>query len=113
MAMCLAESVLDVGGLDPADQLRRYVRWWRDGYWSSTGACFDIGITTRGALARFERSGAVVDDVVDEESAANGSLMRLAAVPIRWHRDLAAAAERSARRAARRIPRGAPSTPAG
>ena len=32
---------------------------------------------------------------VDEESAANGSLMRLAAVPIRWHTDVTVAAERS------------------
>src|SRR5690606_31553883 len=33
---------------------------------------------------------------VDEESAANGSLMRLAAVPIRWHADPAEAAEQAA-----------------
>ena len=45
MAMCLAESILDTGSLDSADQLRRYVNWWRDGYWSSTGSCFDIGTT--------------------------------------------------------------------
>ena len=37
MAMCLAESILDRGELDPVDQLTRYVRWYRDGYWSSTG----------------------------------------------------------------------------
>jgi ADP-ribosyl-[dinitrogen reductase] hydrolase len=46
MAMCLAESILDTGLLDPADQLRRYVAWHRHGYWSSTGTCFDIGNTT-------------------------------------------------------------------
>jgi len=54
MAMCLAESILDVGRLDPADQLRRYVTWWREGYWSSIGTCFDIGSTTSRALYRFE-----------------------------------------------------------
>lgn len=94
MAMCLAESILDLDALGPADQLRRYVSWFRDGYWSANGRCFDIGGTTRGALARFERTGAVTDDDVDQESAANGSLMRLAPVPIRWHGDLAEAAER-------------------
>ncbi len=78
MAMCLAESILDVGDLDPADQLRRYVAWWRDGYWSSNGRCFDIGGTTAGALSRFEDTGAVTDHDVDQERAANGSLMRLA-----------------------------------
>jgi ADP-ribosyl-[dinitrogen reductase] hydrolase len=96
MAMCLAESTLDVGDLDPADQLRRYVAWRRDGYWSSTGRCFDIGGTTRRALSRFESDGSDVDSSIDQEQAANGSLMRLAPVPIRWHLDLAEAAERSA-----------------
>src|SRR5579859_7045499 len=57
MALCLAESLLDCGGFEPADQLGRYVRWWREGYLSSTGRCFDIGIATSDALARFERSG--------------------------------------------------------
>jgi ADP-ribosylglycohydrolase/protein-tyrosine phosphatase len=94
MAMCLAESILDLDDLDPADQLRRYVSWYRDGYWSANGRCFDIGGTTRGALVCFERTRAVTDDDIDQEAAANGSLMRLAAVPIRWHDDLAEAAER-------------------
>jgi ADP-ribosyl-[dinitrogen reductase] hydrolase len=95
MAMCLAESILDLGDLDPADQLRRYVSWFRDGYWSANGRCFDIGGTTRHALARFEWTGAVTDADIDQESAANGSLMRLAPVPIRWHNDLGEAAERA------------------
>ena len=96
MAMCLAESILDVGGLDPADQLRRYCSWRHEGYWSSTGDCFDIGGTTSAALSRFERTGAVADHPVDQGAAANGSLMRLAPVPIRWHADLVEAAERAA-----------------
>jgi len=32
MALCLAESLIAKGGMDLADQLERYVRWWRDGY---------------------------------------------------------------------------------
>jgi ADP-ribosyl-[dinitrogen reductase] hydrolase len=95
MAMCLAESILDTGDLDPADQLRRYVAWWRHGYWSSTGRCFDIGGTTTRTLARFERDGSVTEPTIDPDQAANGSLMRLAPVPIRWFRDPAEAVERS------------------
>jgi ADP-ribosylglycohydrolase len=88
MAACLAESLVEVGGFDPADQLRRYVRWYRDGHWSSTGRCFDIGGTTRGALTRFEASGdAATAGATDERSAANGSLMRLAPVPIAFAHD--------------------------
>ncbi len=84
MALCLAESLLDRGGHDATDQLERYVRWWKDGYLSSTGECFDIGTTTQSQLARFLRTGEPQDPRIDEEAAANGSLMRLAPVAIRW-----------------------------
>ena len=57
MALCLADSLLGAGGFDPWDQLALYVRWYREGYRSSTGAFFDIGNATRAALERFERSG--------------------------------------------------------
>lgn len=95
MALCLAESIVDTGSMDLADQLRRYLLWKDDGYLSSNGRCFDIGITTRTQLERFRRTGDPIDPQPSEESAANGSLMRLAAVPIRWHSDTAEAAARS------------------
>jgi len=95
MALCLAESILDTGTLDLADQLRRYLLWKDAGYLSSNGRCFDIGTTTRIQLERFRRTGEAIDPHPDDEAAANGSLMRLAAVPIRWYADPAAAAERS------------------
>lgn len=96
MALCLAESLVHREGHDPADQMRRYVRWWRHGHFSPTGRCFDIGSTTRSQLARFEQTGAPHDPHVDEESAANGSLMRLAPVSIRWSHDPAAVIEQAA-----------------
>src|SRR3546814_20119957 len=96
MALCLAESIVDTGGTDLTDQLRRYAAWRRDGYLSSTGRCFDIGNTTSHQLSRFERTGQAVDPNPDQHAAANGSLMRLAPVPIRWHTDPGVAAERSA-----------------
>lgn len=95
MALCLAESLLDRGGMDLTDQLRRYLLWHDTGYLSSTGRCFDIGTTTRSQLARFRRTGEPVDPRPEEESAANGSLMRLAAVPIRWPGDPGTAARMS------------------
>ena len=81
MALCLADSLVECGGFDPADQMRRYVRWWRDGHRSSRpGNCFDIGNTVRDALARFERTGEPFAGSTDAMSAGNGSLMRLAPV---------------------------------
>lgn len=82
MALCLATSLLERGGFDPEDQMRRYVRWWRKGYLSSTGSCFDIGGTVRAALSRFERDGDPIAGSKDPQSAGNGSLMRLAPVPM-------------------------------
>jgi ADP-ribosylglycohydrolase len=86
MALCLAESLIECGGFDPADQMRRYVRWWRQGHLSSTGVCFDIGDTTRAALERFERTGEPYAGRTEREVAANGSLMRLAPVPLFFRR---------------------------
>ena len=84
MALCLAESLVETGGFDPRDQMERYVRWWREGHWSSTGRCFDIGSTTRAALARFERTGEPYAGSTDPNTAGNGSLMRLSPIAIAY-----------------------------
>jgi ADP-ribosyl-[dinitrogen reductase] hydrolase len=84
MALCLADSLIERRTFDPIDQLERYVRWYREGYLSSRGACFDIGATVRGALVRFEKTREPYCGSTDPMSAGNGSLMRLAPVPLRW-----------------------------
>jgi len=56
MALCLAASLIECRGFDAKDQMRRYLKWRREGYMSSTGRCFDIGNTTSEALSAFERS---------------------------------------------------------
>jgi len=80
MALCLAESLAEKEGFDPADQMTRYLNWWHWGYLSSTGNCFDIGSTVRSALTRFQDSGEPYSGSTDPWSAGNGSLMRLAPV---------------------------------
>jgi ADP-ribosylglycohydrolase len=98
MALCLAESILEAGW-DPVDQLRRYVRWMKEGHLSSTGRCFDMGQTVLSALGRFERTGEPYCGSTHPNSAGNGSIMRLAPVAIRFARDrdhaIARAAESS------------------
>jgi ADP-ribosyl-[dinitrogen reductase] hydrolase len=84
MALCLAESLIQMHGFDAEDQMSRYVRWWRDGYLSSTGRCFDIGITVRSALTRYEQTGDPFSGSTDPHSAGNGSLMRLAPIPLAY-----------------------------
>lgn len=82
MALCLAESLVEKRGFDPLDQMQRYVRWRRDGHYSVKGYCFDIGNATSAALYRFERSGDPFSGSTDTHSAGNGSIMRLAPVPM-------------------------------
>ncbi|CAF2387630.1 unnamed protein product [Rotaria sp. Silwood2] len=55
MALCLAASLISKGGFDSYDQLLRYKWWYRKGYMSSTGTCFDIGASTRQAIEEFEK----------------------------------------------------------
>ena len=82
MALCLAESLIECGGFDPRDQMERYVRWWKQGYMSSNGRCFDIGNTVSAALRHFQRTGEPLAGSTDPNTAGNGSIMRLAPVPM-------------------------------
>lgn len=86
MALCLAESLIERGGFDPIDQLRRYTQWYRQGYLSSTGRCFDIGGTVRAALEQFEQTGEPYCGATHPYSAGNGSIMRLAPAPLLYAR---------------------------
>jgi ADP-ribosylglycohydrolase len=95
MALCLAESLVERAGFDPVDQLTRYVRWYREGHLSSTGKFFDIGTTTSAALRRFERTGEPYCGIADARASGNGSLMRLAPVPMFFAADPRRAVEMS------------------
>ncbi|CAI8741852.1 ADP-ribosyl-(dinitrogen reductase) hydrolase [Pseudomonas sp. IT-347P] len=87
MALCLAESLLNKNGFNAADQMGRYLNWWQWGYLSSTGECFDIGMTVSQALARYQQTGDPFAGSIDPYSAGNGSLMRLAPVVLFYFPD--------------------------
>lgn len=82
MALCLAHSLLHCQGFDAEDQMNRYCNWWQWGYMSSTGECFDIGITVSSALKNYLRTQNPYSGSVDPKSAGNGSLMRLAPIAL-------------------------------
>lgn len=94
MALCLAHSLLSCGRMDLRDQANRYVRWWKEGYLSSAGTCFDIGNTVSAALSEFIRTGNPASGSSDPYTAGNGSIMRLAPVPI-FFRDIVQAVRQS------------------
>ena len=86
MALCLASSLVEQRGFDAHDQMDRYLAWWQTGAWSSTGHCFDIGMTVAKALREYQKTGEPFSGQTDYYSAGNGALMRLAPVPMAfWH----------------------------
>ena len=95
MALCLAESLIECEGYHPKDQMERYVRWMDDGYLASNGWCFDIGRTTCNALKDFQRTQEPYSGSTAENTQANGSLMRLAPVPMFFYKEPVEAIKRS------------------
>jgi len=87
MALALGDSLIDCGGLDPADLMSRFVAWRDHGAYSCTGSCFDIGSTVSASLDRWIRTGEPFAGSTYPLSAGNGSLMRLAPVALRYWRD--------------------------
>jgi ADP-ribosyl-[dinitrogen reductase] hydrolase len=88
MALCLAQSLIEKNGFNADDQMQRYVKWYKEGYLSSTGECFDIGIGTAEALHHYLKTGNPYSGSSDPKKAGNGSIMRLASVPLLWSNDL-------------------------
>jgi ADP-ribosyl-[dinitrogen reductase] hydrolase len=87
MALCLASSLVEKRDFDPVDQMDRYCRWWKEGYMRCTGSCFDIGGTTAAALRRYQNTKEPYSGSLDPRAAGNGSLMRLAPIPMWYYPD--------------------------
>ena len=96
MALCLAASLIEKKNFDVFDQMSKYYKWYKDGYMSSASFCFDIGITTKNALLLFHQTGQPITGSTDRMTAGNGSIMRLAPVPLFFRENLLEAISRSA-----------------
>jgi ADP-ribosyl-[dinitrogen reductase] hydrolase len=84
MALALADSIA-AGGWNLNDQADRYVQWMRTGKYSVNGKCFDIGMATHKALTNYlVIKDARISGSRSEMASGNGSIMRLAPVPIRY-----------------------------
>src|SRR5262249_3326538 len=94
MALALADSLIECRGFDPTDQMRKYCRWWFEHRYTSREAAFGVGAVVRQALERFEFTPGPKDPfqgAADPLKAGNGSIMRLAPVPLAFRRLPAAA----------------------
>jgi len=81
MALCLAESMIESNGYDSFSVMSSYVKWYKEGYNSPKGTCFDIGNQTSTALDIFIDSP-FLDKSSQTSSAGNGTIMRLAPASI-------------------------------
>jgi len=86
LALATADSLIE-NGYDPPDMMRRFHAWLTTAYMSPHGEVFDVGIATRGAIARYahgqprEAWGGR-----GERDNGNGSLMRIAPLSCAVHR---------------------------
>jgi ADP-ribosyl-[dinitrogen reductase] hydrolase len=84
MALCIADSLIEKKNFDAIDIMKKFSKWYREGYNSPTGKCFDIGMATVSAIRYFEREGSFIKD---NTAAGNGVIMRLAPIPMMFVND--------------------------
>lgn len=86
LTFCLAESL--VNGYDLNDIGKRFVAWYRDGYWGAHHKLFDVGRTTRMSIARISNGhDPLFSGELDEDSNGNGSLMRIAPAALYFYNE--------------------------
>lgn len=103
MAVCLGASLINCRAFDLKDQIERYCLWYKDRFdivhqlglnrdtkrpeKNSIILCRDIGNTTRDALDNYLYSGNPESGSTDPMSSGNGSIMRLAPVPLFYRKN--------------------------
>lgn len=91
MALAMAVSLIITKDMDLAKIQLQFDLWYQLGknavsMYSSNGKCFDIGNATRGGIQHFRNTGKPVSNYNDI-LGGNGSMMRLAPVPMLLHQD--------------------------
>ena len=75
LALCTAQSLIEKKCFDHFDMMEKYLNWYKHGYMSSNGKCFDIGGATENALINFEEKKSIVNG---RFARGNGVIMKLA-----------------------------------
>lgn len=76
LTMCLIEGIIKNETED--DILEKFGNYFKNGYWTPKGKCFDIGITTQHAIERHQQGiFAKVCGGKKENDNGNGALMRI------------------------------------
>jgi len=85
MTLATMKSIIEKHGINTNDMADKFVDWFRNGNYTATNQCFDIGRATFQALAQYELK---IDEAVNcgldgEMDNGNGSLMRM--LPIAYY----------------------------
>jgi len=103
MGLCLAESLIACKGFQPIDLRIRFINWWDYGYRNAfaydTGRFRSCGLggTIGSSFTEFEANRSEYTKAGDRKSSGNGSIMRLAPVPIYYASDMTAAMDIAAK----------------
>lgn len=83
MMLCLADSIGTVKKIDYEDIMNRFWEWYKYSKYTATDKTFDIGTTCYMALCNYQKKINPLDcGLKAEESNGNGSLMRIAPLPL-------------------------------
>jgi len=90
MMLCLSDSILNKGEIDIADLMARFADWVTNGYNSCQEFAVGLGSNVKSAISKFdpENPNILCGGTDSSRHASNGSLMRLAPVPVYWSHDL-------------------------
>jgi ADP-ribosyl-[dinitrogen reductase] hydrolase len=84
-ALCLLDSLIENGKLDPDDLAKRFLSWYLDGYLAVDRRVFDVGTHTSHVLEAIRNGLPVLEaGALGREARGNGSLMRSLPLAL-WH----------------------------
>jgi ADP-ribosyl-[dinitrogen reductase] hydrolase len=82
MTLCLLDALTQYHTMAYVNQMKNYFKWYKKGFLSCDGKAIGLGRRTIEALEIFGKNPAKTVYTIKPESAGNGSLMRVAAVPL-------------------------------
>ncbi len=88
MALAMTDALIEAKRFDAHLIMENFYQWYKHGVYSSKDYCFDIGITTSNAIKKYEESLNPFAGNTNEMNAGNGSIMRLAPIPIYYQESL-------------------------
>lgn len=84
MMLAIANSLINLKTFSLEDQLKEYVKWFKNGKYSTRNNCFDIGLQTKGSLEDYIEKGSIISEYNHFNNSGNGSVMRLAPINIKY-----------------------------